>query len=56
VTLTADALEGEMRQPAGRRELLARFRRPAGPDGEYREIDPIVRRQHGGSFRSESSP
>ena len=51
VTLTADLLEVEVREPGGKRELLARYPRPSGPIGEHR--DPIVRRQRGGSFRSE---
>ena len=51
VTLTDDLLEVEMREPGGKRELLARYPRPSGPIGQHR--DPIVRRQRGGSFRSE---
>jgi Icc protein len=53
VTLTDDMLEVEMRQPGGKRDMLARYRRP-GPQGEHRVIDPIVRRQRGGSCQAES--
>jgi len=56
VTVTSDLLEVEMREPGGRRDLLARYPRPSGPMGEYRAIEAtrIVRRQRGGSFRSET--
>jgi 3',5'-cyclic AMP phosphodiesterase CpdA len=55
VTLTSDLIEVEMREPGGRRDLLARYPRPAGPVGEHRGIEAnrIVRPQRGGSFRSE---
>lgn len=55
VTLTEDLLEVETREPGGRRDMLARYPRPSGPVGEHRAIEAtrIVRRQRGGSFRSE---
>jgi len=55
ITVTSDQLEVETREPGGRRELLARYPRPSGPVGEHRTIEAtrIVRRQRGGSFRSE---
>jgi 3',5'-cyclic-AMP phosphodiesterase len=55
VTLTSDLIEVEMREPGGRRDLLARYERPSGPAGEYRSIEAtqVVRRQRGGSFRSD---
>jgi hypothetical protein len=57
VTITSDLLEVEMREPGGRRDLLARYPRPSGPVGEYRGLEAtrIVRRQRGGSFHSEDS-
>lgn len=57
VTVTPNVLEVEMREPGGGRELLARYERPAGPAGEYRciEATQVVRRQRGGSFRTEES-
>jgi Icc protein len=57
VTLTRDLIEVEMREPGGRRDLLARYERPSGPIGEHRgdAATRIVRRQRGGSFRSEAS-
>jgi 3',5'-cyclic AMP phosphodiesterase CpdA len=57
VTVTSDLLEVEVREPGGRRELLARYPRPGDTTGEYRAIEAtgIVRRQRGGSFRSEAS-
>jgi Icc protein len=57
VSLTSDLLEVEMREPGGRRELLARYPRPRDPLGEHRGIEAtrIVRRQRGGTFRSEGS-
>ena len=56
VTVTSDLLDVEMREPGGRRDLLARYRRPSGPMGEHRTIEAtrLVRRQRGGSFRSEA--
>jgi 3',5'-cyclic-AMP phosphodiesterase len=56
VTLTSDLLEVEIREPGGRRDLLARYPRPGAETGEYRAIETsgIVRPQRGGSFRSES--
>jgi 3',5'-cyclic-AMP phosphodiesterase len=55
VTLTRDLIEVEMREPGGPREVIARFERPSGPDGDYRSMsEQVVRRQRGGSFRSES--
>jgi Icc protein len=54
VTVTRDLIEVEMREPGGDRELLARFERPSGPVGQYRSIsEQVLRRQRGGSFRSE---
>ena len=55
VTLTNEQVEVEMREPGGDRDLLARYQRPSGPLGEYRFIEAtqVVRRQLGGSFRSE---
>jgi 3',5'-cyclic AMP phosphodiesterase CpdA len=57
VTVTDDLLEVEMREPGGERELLARYARPPGPEGEYRCIEAtrVVRRQRGGSFRSDNA-
>ena len=51
VSLTPELLEVEMREPGGKRELLARYPR-RGTEGEYRSVDAVVRRQRGGSFRS----
>jgi 3',5'-cyclic-AMP phosphodiesterase len=55
VTLTSDLIEVELREPGGSRDLLARYERPSGPSGEHRSVEAtrVVRRQRGGSFRSE---
>jgi 3',5'-cyclic-AMP phosphodiesterase len=57
VTVTSDQIEVEMREPGGERNLLARYERPGGPRGEYRSIEAtqIVRRQRGGSFRTQAN-
>jgi Icc protein len=57
VTLTSDLIEVELREPGGSRDLLARYERPSGPSGEHRSVEAtrVVRRQRGGSFRSEES-
>ena len=56
VTVTSDMLEVEMREPGGRRDLLARYPRVPGPTGEYRGIEAsrMIRRQRGGSFHTET--
>jgi Icc protein len=56
VTLTGDLLDVEVRQPGGTRDQLARYERPSGPAGEHRVIEAtrVVRRQRGGSFRTEA--
>ncbi|MGH2992021.1 MAG: metallophosphoesterase family protein [Solirubrobacterales bacterium] len=57
ITLTSELIEVEIREPGGSRDLLARYERPSGPVGEYRciEATQVVRRQRGGSFRSETA-
>lgn len=57
LTLTGEQIEVETREPGGSRDLLARYERPSRPHGEYRceEATRVVRRQRGGSFRSDQS-
>ena len=57
VTVTSDEIEVEVREPGGERNLLARYERPSGPQGEHRSIEAtqLVRRQRGGTFRTQGN-